>query len=119
MNYQKNGFTCIECIISLSIICIATYIVSTSIYSSLNLVKNNEINIDMLNLANSQLQEAKKIIKNSELDLIENFSKKEKVDKYDTETSIIKEKEYYQCYKINIKVIANSKILKLDGYATK
>ncbi|RDY24815.1 type II secretion system protein [Romboutsia maritimum] len=118
MSYKNNGFTSIECIVSLSIICVAVYMVSTSIYSSYNLVNSNEKNIEMLNIAKTYIEDMKYFVRNNNIEQ-EKYCNLKEYEGYKIETSIEKSEDYYRCYKIDVKVKLNVKSMELSSYITK
>ena len=60
---KRSGFTTLECIISLVILSIITYMISFSMNNSFNLLNQNEEHLEMLNLAQNYLNETKNDIK--------------------------------------------------------
>jgi Tfp pilus assembly protein PilE len=68
---KNKGFIAIECVVSLSILTISVYLVSTALQNSYRHIVNNEKNRTMLNLAKSHLVNQKYKIKNTENEVIE------------------------------------------------
>ena len=102
MKINKKGFVAIECILSLAIISLAVYIVSTSLYDSYNIVNNNASKLEMLNIAKSNLENIKYEVKHNKGG-INNKTIESKLG-YDIVKIVEKEEKYYQCYKINVEV---------------
>ena len=59
MKLNKSGFASIECIISLSIISLAMYMISTTLYDVYYKVNLNKEKLEMLRLAKEYIEEAK------------------------------------------------------------
>lgn len=117
--FAHNGFVCIECIVSLSIICIMTYLISTTLNNSCNLINKNQKNIEMLNIAKNCLEEEKYNIQNSNEETIEKIQNRENIDNYNLETKLEKEGRYSDCYRVNVVVKNNNEKVELSGYVTK
>lgn len=117
MKYKINGFVSIECIISLSIISLAIYIVSTSLYSNYVIANTNEDQLKMLSLAKSNLELTKHKIKKDD-SIIENSKNTNVVDSYEIST-IIEKNIYYNCHKVNIEVKSDKNNVNLYSYVFK
>ncbi|WP_042271941.1 hypothetical protein [Faecalimicrobium dakarense] len=118
MKYKKDGFVSIECIISLSIISLAVYIISTSLYSNYVIVNTNKEQVEMLNLAKSNLELTKHQIKKSSSEIIENTKNTKIVNSYEIST-IIEKDIYYECHKVNVKVKNDKNNISLYSYVFK
>lgn len=116
---KKDGFATIECIFSVTIVCLGIYIVSNVLYNSYEFTLFNKDRFEMLDIAKSKIEETKFIIKNNSKDQINNFNKKDKINKFETETIIEKNKENYQCYKVYVLVHNEKNNLKLESYVFK
>ena len=117
MKINNKGFILIESIISLSIISLSTYIISSILYNSFKIVSNNSQKIQMLNIAKSSLENLKYNIK---YDKINNYDTKvENKYGYDIIKNIEKEEKYYQCYKVNIEIKNNNESINLTSYVSK
>ena len=85
MKNKNDGFTSIECVVSLSIICILVYMVSVSLYNNYFVLNNNISKIEMTNIAKSTLDYIKDSIRNNNIssnyndtETINNYRSKEK-----------------------------------------
>ncbi|MGM9534716.1 MAG: hypothetical protein ACI3VR_05665 [Intestinibacter sp.] len=114
---KKNGFTTLECIISMSVLSIIIYMMTFSISNSFNLLDKNEDYLNMLNIAQSYLNEAKYDIKYSEEGEIDNqvFN----VDNFQVNRKIVRQDNYYNCYQITLEVKSSDRSVKLESYVTK
>lgn len=117
MKINNKGFILIESIISLSIISLATYIISAVLYNSSNIVSKNSEKIAMLNIAKSSLENLKYDIKNNKINNLNNII--ENKYGYDVIKNIEKEEKYYQCYKVNIEVKNDIESINLISYVSK
>lgn len=116
MKKRKRGFATIECIVSMTIVCIGIYIISNALYSSYSFTNYNKRRFDMLNIAKSTIEDIKYdiknemyIYKNSNYIKLENYT-------YKVDTIIEKSREYYQCYKINVLVSNEDTDISLESY---
>lgn len=115
MKLNKSGFASIECIISLSIISLAMYMISTTLYDVYYKVNLNKEKLEMLRLAKEYIEEAKYKINNDML--YENCNTRE-INEYKVDILIEKD-SYYDCNKINVEVKNDKKSINLYSYAVK
>ena len=108
MKNKNDGFTSIECVVSLSIICILVYMVSVSLYNNYFVLNNNISKIEMTNIAKSTLDYIK--------DSISNYNDTETINNYEVKKTIEKDEYYYKCYKVVIEVRKNEQIRRLKSY---
>lgn len=118
MKYKKDGFTYVECVVSLSIMIIIASLMYTSLYGSINITNNNVINKKMVNDAKSTLEDKKYEISNGNLEILQDYYQVEEKDGYTISTKVEKIKNYYQCYKIDVKIVSEIKNIYLSSYVT-
>ena len=118
MKRKQGGFVSIECIMSISIICIGIYIISTSLYSSYCFINYNKQQYQVINIAKSKIEDSKYDVKNSGFKVVENSHDVECENGYKIDTTIQKDRDYYQCYKINVGVSSKKHEIRLNSYAT-
>jgi len=111
---KKDGFTSIECVISLSIICILVYIVSVSLYNNYFILNNNILKIEITNIAKSNLDYIKDRIRNN--DISSNYNDTEIINDYEIKTIIKQDYYYYKCFKVIVEVKKNEQIRRLESY---
>ncbi|MBU5306595.1 hypothetical protein KQI18_02240 [Clostridioides mangenotii] len=119
---SSKGFVAIECVVSLSILIVSVYLVSTALQNCYRHIKNNEKNREMLNLAKSNLENQKYKIKNNESEEIQVKSLdigNNQVGDYVVSSTVTSNSEFVKNYKINVKVIGNRRTLELVSYVTK
>ncbi|HSQ88686.1 hypothetical protein [Romboutsia sp.] len=116
MKLKKEGFITIECIISISIICMGIHIISTCLYNSYCSINYNKEQFEMLNIANSKIEETKYSVKNNRLSTLENNYTIENEYGYTVNTIVEKDRYYYQCYKVNVDVSNGKNNIKLKSY---
>lgn len=119
---SSKGFVAIECVVSLSILIVSVYLVSTALQNCYRHIKNNEKNREMLNLAKSNLENQKYKIKNNESEEIQVKSLdigNNQVGDYVVSSTVTLNSEFVKNYKINVKVIGNRRTLELVSYVTK
>ena len=95
MKNKSDGFTSIECVVSLSIICTLVYMVSVSLYNNYFILNSNISKIEMTNIAKSTLDYIKESVRNKNIS--GNYN-------------------YYKCYKIVIEVKKKEQIRRLESY---
>ena len=113
---KRNGFTTLECIISLVILSIITYMISFSMNNSFNLLNQNEEHLEMLNLAQNYMNETKNDIKykNDKINTETIYLNKFQINKI-----ITKKENYYNCYKLRLEVKSQDRSVNLESYVTK
>ena len=119
---SSKGFVAIECVVSLSILLVSVYLVSTALQNCYRHIKNNEKNREMLNLAKSNLEIQKYKIKNNESEEIQVKSldiDNNQVGDYVVSSTVTSNSEFVKNYKINVKIIENKRTLELVSYVTK
>ena len=114
MKNKNDGFTSIECVVSLSIICILVYMVSVSLYNNYFVLNNNISKIAMTNIAKSTLDYIKDSIRNNNIS--SNYNDTETINNYEVKKTIEKDEYYYKCYKVVIEVRKNEQIRRLESY---
>ena len=113
---KRSGFTTLECIISLVILSIITYMISFSMNNSFNLLNQNEEHLEMLNLAQNYMNETKNDIKykNAKINTETIYLNKFQINKI-----ITKKENYYNCYKLRLEVKSQDRSVNLESYVTK
>ena len=111
---KKDGFSSIECIISLSIICTLIYMVSVSLYNNYFILNNNISKIEMTNIAKSNLDYIKRSIRNNNIS--SSYNDTEIINEYEIKKIVEESEYYYKCYKVVIEVKKNENIRRLESY---
>ncbi len=114
MRNKKDGFTSIECVVSLSIICILVYMVSVSLYNNYFILNNNISKIEMTNIAKSTLDHIKESVRSKNIS--SNYNDTETINDYEIRKIVEEDKYYYKCYKVVIEVKKNEQIRRLESY---
>lgn len=114
MKNKKDGFTSIECVVSLSIICILVYMVSVSLYNNHFILNNNISKIEMTNIAKSTLDYIKESVRNNNIS--SNYNDTETINDYEIRKIVKEDEYYYKCYKVVIEVKKNEQIRRLESY---
>ena len=81
MKNKSDGFTSIECVVSLSIICTLVYMVSVSLYNNYFILNNNISKIEMTNIAKSTLDYIKESVRNKNIS--GNYNDTEAINDYE------------------------------------
>ena len=102
MKNKSDGFTSIECVVSLSIICILVYMVSVSLYNNYFILNKNISKIEMTNIAKSTLDYIKESVRNKNIS--GNYNNTETINDYEIRKIVEEDEYYYKCYKIVIEV---------------
>ena len=114
MKNKSDGFTSIECVVSLSIICTLVYMVSVSLYNNYFILNNNISKIEMTNIAKSTLDYIKESVRNKNIS--GNYNDTETINDYEIRKIVEEDEYYYKCYKILIEVKKKKKIRRLESY---
>ena len=114
MKNKSDGFTSIECVVSLSIICTLVYMVSVSLYNNYFILNNNISKIEMTNIAKSTLDYIKESVRNKNIS--GNYNDTETINDYEIRKIVEEDEYYYKCYKIVIEVKKNEQIRRLESY---
>ena len=81
MKNKSDGFTSIECVVSLSIICTLVYMVSVSLYNNYFIINKNISKIEMTNIAKSTLDYIKESVRNKNIS--GNYNDTETINDYE------------------------------------
>ena len=114
MKNKSDGFTSIECVVSLSIICILVYMVSVSLYNNYFILNKNISKIEMTNIAKSTLDYIKESVRNKNIS--DNYNDTETINDYENRKIVEEDEYYYKCYKIVIEVKKKEQIRRLESY---
>ena len=114
MKNKSDGFTSIECVVSLSIICTLVYMVSVSLYNNYFILNNNISKIEITNIAKSTLDYIKESVRNKNIS--GNYNDTETINDYEIRKIVEEEEYYYECYKIVIEVKKKEQIRRLESY---
>lgn len=114
MKNKSDGFTSIECVVSLSIICTLVYMVSVSLYNNYFILNNNISKIEMTNIAKSTLDYIKESVRNKNIS--GNYNDTETINDYEIRKIVEEDEYYYKCYKIAIEVKKKEQIRRLESY---
>ena len=114
MKNKSDGFTSIECVVSLSIICTLVYMVSVSLYNNYFILNNNISKIEMTNIAKSTLDYIKESVRNKNIS--GNYNDTETINDYEIRKIVEEDEYYYKCYKIVIEVKKKEQIRTLESY---
>ena len=97
---------------------LAVYIVGITLQSSNKFTTNNKTNIEMLNIAETYINDKRNLIKYSYNENF-NFYEEKQIGNYKVISKVIKNEDYYNCYKINVIVSVNNKDVEVSTYVTK
>ena len=114
MKNKSDGFTSIECVVSLSIICTLVYMVSVSLYNNYFILNNNISKIEITNIAKSTLDYIKESVRNKNIS--GNYNDTETINDYEIRKIVEEDEYYYKCYKIVIEVKKKEQIRRLESY---
>ena len=114
MKNKSDGFTSIECVVGLSIICTLVYMVSVSLYNNYFILNNNISKIEMTNIAKSTLDYIKESVRNKNIS--GNYNDTETINDYEIRKIVEEDEYYYKCYKIVIEVKKKEQIRRLESY---
>ena len=106
----------LECVISLFILSLIVFIITSSLHNSSNLLNKNKDSLKMLSIAKEVIEDERIKIKNSEDE--DTYNKTERIDKYIVITSV-SNTSYYKCYNLDVKISYDNNSMELNTYVTK
>ena len=115
-NLKRNsdGFTSVECVVSLSIIGILVYMISISLYNNYFILNQNIQKIEMPNILKSNLDYIKNDIRQG--NIIANYKSNEIINAYEVIKVVEKDKNYYNCYRIVVEIKNDKQTRRIEGY---
>lgn len=116
--YKRNGYLILENIVSLSLIGImASLVVSIFSTSVFNLEKSYNTS-KMINLAKKEMCSIEDVIQNNkEENLFKRTSKN--IEGYNVKSEVIKERDYFNCYRVSVCVSCEEKEMIIDSYVVR
>lgn len=116
ISIKRNGFTTLECVISLFIVSIIVFIITTTLHNNVILLRKNNYSRQMLYVAKEIIEEERNKIKNS--DPRDLYNTQETVNNFKVNT-LVTPTSYYNCYNLKVKVSNENKEMELSTYVTK
>ncbi|MEG0856056.1 MAG: hypothetical protein RSG52_06215 [Terrisporobacter sp.] len=116
MKRKRNGFTSIECVVSLFILTTIIFVVTTSLHNSFNLLNKNRDNLQMLSIAKEEIEDERINIKNTSS--TQSYNKSKRIENYIIETSV-NSASYYKCYVLNLRISSMLNNMEFSTYVTK
>ena len=116
MRIKRKGFTTLECVISLFIVSMIVFIITSTLHNNIILLKNNNYNRQMLYLAKEIIEDERNRIKNSVNTKGYNIS--QTINNFKVKT-LVTPISYYNCYDLKVKISYNNKEMELNTYVTK
>lgn len=116
--HKRNGYLILENIVSLSLIGImASLVVSIFSTSVFNLEKSYNTS-KMINLAKKEMCSIEDVIQNNkEENLFKRTSKN--IEGYNVKSEVIKERDYFNCYRVSVCVSCEDKKMMIDSYVVR
>ncbi len=114
MKRNSDGFTSVECVVSLSIIGILVYMISISLYNNYFILNQNIQKIEMTNILKSNLDYIKNDIRQG--NIIANYKSNEIINAYEVIKVVEKDKNYYNCYRIVVEIKNDKQTRRIEGY---
>lgn len=105
-----------ECVISLFILSLIVFVVTSALHNSINLLNKNEESLKMLSIVKEVIEDERIKIKNSKE--IGTYNNTEMIDKY-TVITRVNNSNYYKCYSLNVQILNNNNSMELSTYVTK
>lgn len=113
---KRNGFTTLECVISLFILSMIVFIITSTLHNNIILLNKNNHNRQMLYIAKEIIEDERNKIKNSTNS--EGYNKQVVIDSFKVKT-LVTPISHYNCYDLKVEVEDNNKKIQLDTYVTK
>lgn len=116
MIIRRKGFTTLECVISLFIVSMVVFIITSTMHNNIILLKKNYYNRQMLYMAKEIIEDERNKIKNSINS--EGYSIEKTVNDFHIKT-LVTPTGYYNCYNLNVKILHDYREMELNTYVTK
>lgn len=113
---KENGFTSLECIISLFIISAIVFVMTTTLHNNSTLLRENYDKRHMLYIAKEIIEDERNNIKNNSIN--KGYTKEDTINNFTIRT-LVTPTNYYKCYNLNVKVLQKEKEIELNTYVTK
>lgn len=116
MRIKRNGFTTLECVISLFIVSMIVFIITSTLHNNIILLKKNNHNRQMLYIAKEKIEDERNKIKKSTN--IDRYDEEQTINNFKVKT-LVTPISYYNCYDLRVKVSDNNREMELNTYVTK
>ena len=116
MRIKRKGFTSLECVISLFIVSMIVFVITSTLHNNIILLKKNNYNRQILYTAKEIMEDERYKIKNS--NKIEKYSIDQTINNFKVKT-LVTPVSYYNCYELKVKVSDNNREMELNTYVTK
>lgn len=113
---KRDGFTTLECVISLFIVSMIVFIITSTLHNNIILLKKNNYNRQMLDIAKELIEDERNKIKNS-TDR-EGYNIDQTINNFKVKT-LVSPISYYNCYNLNVKIFDENREMELNTYVTK
>lgn len=116
MRIKRNGFTSLECVISLFIVSTIVFVITSTMHNNINLLNKNKYSRQMLYTAKEIIEDERDKIKSS--DNTQGYNLNKNINNINIKTSV-KPISYYNCYELKVKISDNNREMELSTYVTK
>lgn len=116
MRIKRNGFTTLECVISLFIVSMIVFIITSTLHNNIILLKKNNCNRQMLYTAKEIIEDERNKIKNSIN--TEGYNTQKTINNFKVKT-LVTPISYYNCYDLKVKISDENREMELNTYVTK
>ncbi|WP_455538170.1 hypothetical protein [Terrisporobacter sp.] len=113
---KENGFATLECVISLFIVSMIVFVMTSTLHNNSILLRKNSDKREMLYIAKEIIEDERNNIKNN--DINEKYSKESNIKNFTVKT-LATPTSNYKCYNLNVKVLGKENEIELDTYVTK
>lgn len=116
MKIKRSGFTTLECVISLFIVSMIVFIITSTLHNNIILLKKNNYNRRMLYIAKEIIEDERNKIKNNTN--TEGYHKQQTINNFKVKT-LVTPISYYNCYDLKVKISNKNREMELNTYVTK
>lgn len=116
MRIKRSGFTTLECVISLFIISMIVFIITSTLHNNIILLKKNNHDRQMLYMAKEIIEDERNKIKNSINTL--GYNTNQTINNFNVKT-LVTPTPYYNCYDLKVEISHDNKEIQLNTYVTK
>lgn len=116
MRIRRKGFATLECVISLFIVSMIVFIITSTLHNNITLLKKNYNNRQMLYLAKEVIEDERNKIKSGTN--FEKYNMDQAINNFKVKT-LVTPTSYYNCYNLKVKVSNDNREMELNTYVTK
>lgn len=115
MQIKRSGFTTLECVISLFIVSMIVFMITSTMHNNIILLRKNHESRQMLYIAKERIEDERDKIKNGTS--VKGYNIQDTFNDFTIKT-LVTPVSYHNCYNLKVKVLGNNKEMELKTYVT-